>query len=580
MQAAALELTDADLKVCILSWSKKAPIVLERAFTVDFTGLPKDAAGNAERARRVREKVRVEEQLPPCDVALLLPKQYCVARNVRLPSNDLAEIAGMVSFEADKHIPFNRENHIVGWELVAKHGLEGSDVLLAAVEEQAVQPAVDISRDAGFEPLFASVSSVSLAQSFIAIHPAEAAGDPVVLLHIGPIHSEITIVHKGRIVATRAILHGLQTLRMEMSDPALAEGGGATSSMSSVSISKVAMQMVFEAAISMEELLTLDVSEPDAFRVDGLRVQEDDGTTHTVTGVGKTVRNWLLKLVTQVRRTYDYARRDEPLPAIRRVYLSGEGSLMRGMADSLQVNLGVEVVPFNPMGELPISAKIPPIERERLPAYASLFGAIRRLQEILEEEKNVPQRINLLPHAVVASQAAQERKVLWTITGTLALIAAIMVFLVVDTNSRYHKALGRALTASISEMEPRVRELREMDRKVRIIKRLRDDRASAMLILDKLSSYPQMGSVLVEGRVTVTDYKFVADRELTISGSALAISDVNNLVAYLRDLKVDGGQMLEGVRASDQQPERLSGRTEDIYRFTITANLRREDRRR
>jgi hypothetical protein len=44
-RAAAIELTDADLKVVLATWSKGQALLIERALSVDLSDLPKDAAG-------------------------------------------------------------------------------------------------------------------------------------------------------------------------------------------------------------------------------------------------------------------------------------------------------------------------------------------------------------------------------------------------------------------------------------------------------------------------------------------------------------------------------------------------------
>lgn len=582
-RVAALEITDADLKVILATWAKGQPIQIERAISVDLSDLGKDQNGIATRLSRVRDKLKAAENLPQCDAGILLPKQYCVARTVKLPTSSPDEVAGMVQFEAEKHIPFNREQHVISHELLAIGGVEGSDVILAATEEAVARQGAEYIAAGGFEPVFAGVSSLALVHGFLAQSTPEGTRDPVVLLQIGQIHTDISIVHKGRLVATRAVMYGLSTLRN-----LLMEGSTPFDKVDKDVHEKLLEEMKSFGVpvapgrrVSHEQIMRLNLNEPEALMFDMESEDEEEAVElGTFTDVGHIVRGWMHKLAGQVRRTCEFAAREAMLPPPVRLHICGEGAMIRGMDAHLAGELGIEVSVFNPLAKLAPAPTLPKAEMERLVEFASLYGCLLILQEKADLRKAAPQRINLLPADVVARYEAQERNVLLTVSATLVLIGAILGFLLWDANNRYAMALAKSHEESIAVMEPRVKELKEKERKVRIIQRLRSDRSSAMQVLDTLAAYDQLGSEPRGGRLTYREVKYVAEDSVTISGMTFSIPDLTRFVDYLRAEKVGGKPLFAAVNVKDQKQTELSGRSGILYEFTVLAQFASDGKKR
>jgi len=549
-------------------------MVLERAISVELGDLAKDANGMAMRLSRVRDKLKAQENLPQCDAGILLPKQYCIARRVNLPSSTPDEIAGMVLFEAEKHIPFNREKHVVSHEIISIGGIEGSEVILAATEESVARNGADFIAAGGFDPLFASVSSLSLVQGFLAQATPDVTKESVILLQLGQIHTDITILDKGRVVATRAVMIGLTTLRNM-----LGEGPTPFSAVDPEVHERLLEEMKSFGVpvapgrrVSHEQIMRLNLNEPEALAFDMESEDEEEAVeTNQFTEVGGTVRAWMHKLAAQVRRTCEFAGREAQLSPPVRIYVAGEGSMIRGMTDHLAAELGIDSVIFNPLAKMAAAPTLPKAEMGRLSEFASLHGALIRLHERVELRKAAPARVNLLPADVIARHMAQERNVLLTITGTLALIGAILAFLMYDSNARYAKAVASSHRQSIAAMEPKVKELKEKERKVRIIQRLRSDRSSALQVLDVVSAYPDLGMAIDDGRMTVTSIKYVAEDSVTIVGHALSIQDITKFVDFLRAQKSGDKPLFAGVVVKGQPPTTLNGR--DVYEYTVGAQL-------
>ena len=68
------------------------------------------------------------------EVLVILPKEWVTLRIVKLPSSKRDELGEMARFEAERHIPFNTERHIISHHVLRVDEIQGSDLLLAALD--------------------------------------------------------------------------------------------------------------------------------------------------------------------------------------------------------------------------------------------------------------------------------------------------------------------------------------------------------------------------------------------------------------------------------------------------------------
>lgn len=561
-----LELTDADLKVLQATWRKKEGFAIDRVQTVEFGDLPRDESGDAARTERIREKLKGLDGGGPSETALLVPKQHCVARLVRLPSGNPAEIAEMAHFEAEKFIPFNVEQHVIAHELVRSDELNGSDVFLAAVDGPYITRCVEIAAATGLDPLFANVTAVSLAQGALDAIPGLGAEEPVSIVHIGRVHVEVATIYQGLVVTMRAFNHGLE---------ALAKAVGEKAPMTDGSDGIRAPKKVHP-----HDLLRLDFRDPDAFE----RVLNPGGPETGRTPAGEAARRWLAVLATNFRRNHEFAQRERPVPTIRKILVCGDGAEITFLPEAVGVALGVEVELFDPLRALPRAAGFQAARPTQFLPYAPAFGALNRLRELAELEDKAPSRVNLLPPEVIERQAAQQRRLLLMITATLLIVAAALGSLLFMSQSSLRQKQEESYAEAIRLMRPHVESIAEKRRKVEIIERIRSERSSALSLLNQISAYPMVRPVPDGGTLTLSDFRFEAGKDVEISGKALSIEDINAFVAYLRSIE-EGGRpafvqgSLDGVRVASQTPTRLIGREQQMYEFKIVGPLNIPDRR-
>ena len=239
-----------------------------------------------------------------------------------LPSTDPAELAQMARFEADRHIPFNAERHCVGYHIMSSKGVEGSEVLLAAVDGPIVDRGLAGLQNAGFVPDGITITSPALINSLCYQQKDDFKQQTQAIISLGLDAIDLVFLHEGRMLYARSVAMDLRgALTSWISGQA--EGGGA------VDLSRLAM------AAHMIDCLKLDEN-PD--QVEILR--------------------WIERLGQELQRTYDFARREMKCPPIRQVWLTGEGAALRHLDELLARSADLQVGVLNPVGSLPGAAQL------------------------------------------------------------------------------------------------------------------------------------------------------------------------------------------------------------------------------
>ncbi len=567
-QALAIELTDVEAKLLQLTVSKKGSVSLERAVRVVFPEGERTEEAVTERAKLIRAALKSGGFNTSAPACVVVPKQSATVRRVRLPSNEPREIAAMAAFEAEKIIPFNVERHIISTAMLADRELEGSDVLITAVDAPVMEQWLAHASGSGIEFGSADVSSLGTVYALREEEDLSKSEGCIAIVHVGEIHSEITLICEGELVTTRSVMHGLRTLcRILRKDFRL------------------------ERELEIPELNRLNVLEPDEWVPDGVARQalrDPDGTREAIDlssvedagGVrveeatalrtqtaGKHVREWVQKLVVNFQRTYEFGTREYALPAMSRIYLGGEGLLLAALDEALQLNLGVEVRAFNPAAK---AAKAPKavLDEVLLPIFAPAFGSALRLAR--EEHET---HINLLPSEMIARQIRSERRLQTVITACIAAVALAMGFYWYGTRASLMSQQLGAYNAHVTELGGLVSELDDMSKRMDIIQGIRSERAGALDILDAISNYPGIGPVTQNGKLVLVSLDFQMGNEVLLRGETLSIEDVNDFIRYLAALRKNGEPVFRAVDQQSVDPTTLPRRDRTIYRFQVLARL-------
>lgn len=544
-----LELNDAEARILHVSRQKKKPLVVEFAQALDLSDLPKDAEGAPQRGARIKELLK-QHKVPQAPCGILIPKQNSIIRTAVLPSSDPEEIAEMALFETEKFIPFNAERHIVSNSVLHVDEVSGSQVLLAAVDSPIVENLLAITQSAGLEPVVAEVTSVAITRAFQTEHhqqpPAEHTA--TVLLHIGRAQTEISILDGTTLMASRSQSLGLDKLLKDLQEA-----------------------MHLPEPITLSQLAGLDLSNPDAFLLEGGIARHSEGIEDR-TAVGDKVRDWLMRIVRFAKQTFEFAVREHGVAQANAVYLSGEVTTLAGTPQALSAELGVTVHHFNPASRFARSAK-GVIDDAVLASSAALVGTAIRLVEEEDEPSLRDNRINLLPLAVIEQQAASERKVLLMISGTMLLITMILIYLAYDTQRAHSELLASRLREYNQSMRPIIEDLDKKKEQLGIIRQITSNRAGAMEILDLLSTFPGMGSTTNNGLLVLNEFNYNNRNEVTIGGISMTFEDMQRFADFLENLVLEDQLVFAEVGLPQPQPRSLGANRPTVYFFRVNATL-------
>jgi Tfp pilus assembly PilM family ATPase len=457
-------------------------------------------------------------------VTLCLGRQQAIIRSVLLPSVDPAELGQMARFEAERHIPFNAERHCVGYHVMRSKGVEGSEVLLAAIDGPVVTRGLEALAGGGLVPDGVSISTTCLVNSLRHRQGENSDPRPQAILCIGLDAIDLVFLNEGRLVYARSVAMDLRGVLHEWIGFRPDEGG------------------------EPPDTAKLAVA---AHMIDCLKL--DDGQS------ARAVTSWFDRVGQELQRTFDFARREMKCPPIQTLALTGEGVALRNLDKLLAREANLEVSVLNPVGALPGAEKLKfPFQGLE---FTIAFGAL-----IGRHQKNA-YRIDLTPashYRTLARKSLLRRLIL---SAVLLLIAAGMggysfVF--------YKDIRSRALRDYLAindDLRPMVLELEAMRTKTEILKTFTEDPNAALTVFEAIVKAP-----VVPGSLYLEKIGFEKGGSVVIEGRAKTTEDISLMITYL-----DGTGHFQPVHRTRENPNELEHKP--VYTFTLTCPLKVDERK-
>jgi type IV pilus assembly protein PilM len=496
----------------------------------------------------------------------LIPKQWVTLRIVTLPSSDPHELGEMARFEAERHIPFNVERHVISHFILDVAELEGARVLIAAIDGPPAQDIIDLATAAGIFLTGLEVSTVAQANSLRHSGLWDSEKNPTVAhIDIGLSSTDITILHRQKPIFARSIALGLDRIVSALApEDAAAQPPSAAASQAGAETNDAARLEAPSARYAVPEktreslLLAMpggpmasDDPEP------GLRGEPSYGGS-------QQYRAWTDRLVQEIRRTHDFARREFECEPLSQVFVSGPGAGLRNLSGLLEENLGVAPQPLDPFGGALQLDRNDPSLTQAPTDYVTAAGAL--LRDVDEDAL----RINLLPPDYIRRHASTRRR--RSLVVSAALVAALLVCCFMLTNQVIANR-KRQLDFYQSQIElnkERAREIQYRKTVVRLLKENTSKRESALAILDTISSWQDLFSE-DEMRVSLTEFNFVAGDSVRIEGNAREDKDLNEFVTRL-----EKSEHFRAVRIQERPTERAPYWSGEIIRYTVNCYFKDE----
>lgn len=346
-------------------------------------------------------------------VGYALPGNLILTKYLRIPQAPLKKRDKIVAFEAKQNIPYPIGE--VAWDdcLIAEDDLD-METLIAASKTELVESLSRYGKEARMDPDLIEPTFVGLINSFRFNEP-EADGCSL-LLSIGAKSTDI-IFFKGSKFYSRNVSLGGNTVTQEL---------------------RSALDLPFE----------------DAERIKRSAIAGDPIPTGEHVAFEEAQAAFLKRLTVEVSRTQaiyrNHGYEDEPI----RCRLSGGGSLLPGIAKSLENRLGIPVERFDPLKQVHVGANCSSASLEVDKAFLgeAMGVAIGRFLP------DSPQ-INLLPRSILWQRRFRRQQPYYIVAGLVACAAVALPL--VNTNLSLHR-----YREEIQNLDTKIVPFRELNTKV------------------------------------------------------------------------------------------------------------------
>lgn len=528
----------------VFAWqSVKNSHVLKSLLTVplekaegDSSTQAKPSAASQRNGAAIRQALRAAN-LKVREALAIIPKQWVTLRIVTLPSTDPTEVSEMARFEAERHIPFNVERHVVSHHVLRLEGIQGAQVVIAALDGPPAWEITATMDAAGIHLTCLEVSTLALFNALTYSGAWDTGQHPTAAqIHVGMSATDITILQRGVPIFARSIALGVEKLFASLSPDGPAG----------------------------DNLAMMDrIEEMDVFSGQRAEAAEDSGasfqTPEADSGSPQSplaVQNWVNRLVQEIRKTHEFANREFECQPISQLFYSGAGLCLRGLKDVLREQLQVPLTEIDPyvkglrIEQGPPSLRLPPF------AYAAAAGAIAR--DMSEDSV----RINLLPSDYVRSHDTTKRKRSLILTGSLAaaLVICALVYANLQISSKQRQL--EKIRAQADNGAPREKQIRERKSQIKILKDQSKPEGTVMAILNDMSSWKDLFNPN-EMHVAITDFQYTAGKTLGLSGTAMSYGEMNDLTVQLKstrhfsDVKVESWGRDQNWYPGNVQPIRF-----------------------
>lgn len=232
-----------------------------------------------------------------------------IVKRVEMDRMEEAEAREVIQWEAEQHVPFDIESVHLDFEVLDPDGPgPRMEVILVAAKRELVDTKVGLLKEAGVSPGVIDVEAFALHNAFRLNHP-EAMDGFVALVNVGHETTNVNVLDSGVPVLTRDIPLGSRKIREEIQR---------------------------QKSVSLEEAEEL------------LRDEASAGE------ISQFVRSSAEELAVGIERATAFLLTQQAGARLGRIFLSGGGSQVTGLAEALAERMGVETQRVNPFERVPV----------------------------------------------------------------------------------------------------------------------------------------------------------------------------------------------------------------------------------
>ena len=301
-------------------------------------------------------------------------------RKLLVPHMPKAEMAEAIKWEMKDHIPFSIDEAIIDYEVfgeVMEKGAKKHEIVVAASPEKTIDEHLDIVSQVRIKP--SSITQVPLALKNLARRAGFKEDETVALIEIGGSATELCIFKGGSIEFSRKLP---------------VAGGDITKAMTGVLVSDMGR---VELGMDEAEKIKKECGIPKEGQTQ--MIDEKVSTAQVLS----LIRPLVEKLSNEIGRSFDYYREESRGGMVDRVALFGGSAGLKGLAELLADDLGVEVEVGDPLKWVKVLAGAVG-EREAIShrlgvAIGAALGEARGINllpiELKEETKRLVERAGI-----------------------------------------------------------------------------------------------------------------------------------------------------------------------------------------
>jgi type IV pilus assembly protein PilM len=160
-------------------------------------------SGVVDAVRALFDRLKIKQK----EVALAISGNALIIKKIFVPAMTPDELEEQVPWEAEHHIPFNKNDVEIDYQALGGKNAQGQmELLLVAAKKEVVADYAAVAREANLHPVVVDVAAFAVQNAFEAAYGTPT--DVVVIVNVGASLSNINILSKGQTAFTRDVATG------------------------------------------------------------------------------------------------------------------------------------------------------------------------------------------------------------------------------------------------------------------------------------------------------------------------------------------------------------------------------------
>jgi len=436
-----------------------------------ITLLAEEIKNNDEKSAKLKHIIN-NLKVKPKKVIACIPRSLVTIRYLDLPSISKKEIAHMVQFQAEKQLPYSKEELVTAFKVIESNKDGYSRVMLVLVHRDVINKQLELLGGLKLNPEYIELSSQAAASAFIKEHPGE--NKVVAFIDIDIFSVDIQIIFNGKLVYTRNI---------------------------SLSENRTQEFLLEEITKSLNSYLGERRIEKDR------RIEQDSNYKEEEK---RKLENRRLRM--ERTKSPSANRHDKNISSI---FISG--NVQPDSIDKLSNAFHTPVEAFNLMNRLPVDEKILSSVGEYRGSICSIVGLVSNFPEAV---------LNLLPDEIKMQKQIREKRKHYLVLASQCASILLLILGIFMRNIYDKQNTLKWLDIEIKKTNPIAKEVNKRAKRLRVIKKQIDTKNSCLDILHELHK-------IIPDTISLSTLDYQLNNTLKIKGQSKALSDALGLIDIL-----------------------------------------------